>query len=217
MPNIKNMKSLPKEILVASNNQGKIREISALLNKVNIKARKPSEFEAFCGFQEPEETGVTFAENSLIKARFYAKKSGLVALADDSGLCVDDLGGEPGIHSARFALDENKKTNFNFAFEKIFAALAKKGIEPQKNEIRAHFICNLTIFDPKTEFFHSFEGRVDGKIVKPCGNLGFGYDPIFVKDKMDKTFGEISAEEKDSMSHRGDAFNKLLAWLNKFN
>jgi XTP/dITP diphosphohydrolase len=207
------MKSLPKEILVASNNQGKIREISDLLGQVNILAKKPSELEAFNNFQEPEETGSTFGENSLIKAKFYAKKSGLISLADDSGLCIHDLENQPGIHSARFALDKNNKTNFNFAFEKIFNALAKKGIEPQKNEIRAHFICNLTIFDPKTEYFHSFEGRVDGKIVKPKGSLGFGYDPIFIKDDMQKTFGEIAAKEKDAISHRGDAFKKLLAWL----
>lgn len=194
-----------KEILIASSNRGKIREISALLSEVNIKAIGCDVF----NLPEPEENGKDFAENSLIKAKYYGQKTNMIALADDSGICIDALDGAPSIHSARFAVDESGKRNFPFAFEKIFANKEKIAANP-----KAHFICNLTIFDPKNESSISFEGRVDGKLIYPArGEKGFGYDPIFMKDGMDKTFGEIEANEKDKLSHRGDAFNKMIKWL----
>ncbi len=130
----------------------------------------------------------------------------MVALADDSGLCVEAMNGEPGIHSARFALDEKGQKNFPEAFKKI---AAKTG-----QNLRAYFICNLTIFDPEKNFSISFEGRVDGKLsFPPRGDKGFGYDPIFIKDGMSKTFGEIDPKKKDQISHRGEAFKKLIDWL----
>jgi XTP/dITP diphosphohydrolase len=126
------------------------------------------------------------------------------------------LNGEPGIHSARFAKDSKGETNFKFAFEKIANQLSENGFDPAQNlgqKPRAHFICNLALFDPKTNFEISFEGRVDGFLtLPPQGGSGFGYDPIFIKDGMDKTFGEIDPQLKDQISHRGYAFNKLLNW-----
>lgn len=199
--------SLPSQILIATNNKGKFVEIEALLNQIHIKAIPTFQF----NIEEPEETGTTFAANSLLKAKYYADKTGLVALADDSGLCVEALNNEPGIYSARFAKNAEGKNDFNFAFAKILTELKK--IDAEKNP-RAHFICNLTIFDPKTNFEISFEGRVDGILTfPPIGNKGFGYDPIFIKDGMSQTFGEIDPELKDSISHRGEAFQKMVNWL----
>jgi len=193
---------LPKKILIASGNKGKFHEISDLLSQINIEAIPSFQF----NISEPDETGKTFAENSLLKAKFYGEKTGLVALADDSGLCVEAMNGAPGIHSARFALDEKGEKNFPLAFEKI----AKKITENK----RAYFICNLALFDPKTNFSISFEGRVDGNLTFPArGNKGFGYDPIFIKDGMDKTFAEIDPQLKDQISHRFYAFEKLVNWI----
>lgn len=207
-PKFSQMKfSLPSQILIATNNKGKFVEIESLLNQINIKAIPTFQF----NIEEPEETGTTFAANSLLKAKYYANKTGLVALADDSGLCVEALNNEPGIYSARFAKNDEGKNDFNLAFEKIFTELKK--IDAEKNP-RAHFICNLTIFDPKTNFEISFEGRVDGILTfPPLGNKGFGYDPIFIKDGMNQTFGEIDPELKDHISHRGAAFQKMVNWL----
>ena len=206
------MFSLPSQLLIATNNKGKFTEIESLLNQINIKSVPTFQF----NIEEPEETGKTFAENSLLKARYYAKKTGLMALADDSGLCVEDLNGEPGIYSARFAKNATGKIDFNFAFEKIFTELKKIGITPNQKP-KAHFICNLSLFDPKTNFEISFEGRVDGTLSSALGNKGFGYDPIFTKNGMSQTFGEISPNEKDQISHRGDAFYKLVNWLKNHN
>lgn len=207
------LQEFPKKILIASNNQGKIKEISDLLSEINIQTLSIQDIAEFQNFVEPEENGKDFAQNSLIKAKFYAKKSNLISLADDSGLCIESLENQPGIHSARFSLDESGKKNFENAFSKIFSMLEEKNLDVKKDEIKAHFICNLTLFDPKTEFHISFEGRVDGKLTKPKGNLGFGYDPIFIKDGMSETFGEISPQEKDKISHRSEAFSMFKNWL----
>jgi XTP/dITP diphosphohydrolase len=197
------MFSIPKQLLIATNNKGKFFEIESLLNQINIKAVPTFQF----NIEEPEETGKTFAENSLLKARYYGSKTALMALADDSGLCVDAMNGEPGIYSARFAKNDRSENDFNFAFEKISAAI-------KNNNYAAHFICNLAFFDPKTNFEISFEGRVDGNLTFPArGNKGFGYDPIFIKNGMNQTFGEIDPKEKDQISHRADAFLKLVNWL----
>jgi XTP/dITP diphosphohydrolase len=213
------------EILIATHNKGKFEEISSLLSEINIKAISPFEF----NFIEPEENGSTFEENSQIKAKFYGNKTGLVSLADDSGICIEALNGAPGIDSAPFAVDETGKRNFLYAFEKIFKNKEKINQNPN-----AYFICNLSLFipkefflesnisnqnnDSKNEFIISFEGRIDGKLTyPPKGEKGFGYDPIFIKNGMNKTFGEIDANEKDKASHRGNAFEKLINWLKKNN
>lgn len=205
------MKSFDK-ILIATGNKGKFTEIAALLKEINIESVGIWDFD---GLYEPEETGTTFAQNSLIKAKYYAKQTGLVALADDSGICIDDLDGKPGIYSARYAINEaTNQTDFPHTFKKIFDELESKGIS-KDSKPKAHFICNLTIFDPENDFFIDFEGRVDGHLIyPPKGELGFGYDPIFIKDGLTKTFGEIERFEKDKISHRGNAFKKLVTYLN---
>lgn len=193
-----------EKLLIATNNKGKFEEISALLSPFKIQAIPTFQF----NLEEPDETGKTFEENSLIKAKYYAKKTGLIALADDSGLCIDAMNGKPGIYSARFAMNEKGEKDFGNAFKKIAQNISQNSA--------AHFICNLTLFDPNTDFAISFEGRVDGKLLaQPRGNQGFGYDPIFIKNGMEKTFGEISPDDKDQISHRGEAFKKFINWLQK--
>lgn len=206
------MFSCPKKLLIATNNKGKFSEISSLLAPFNIQAIPTFDFNLI----EPEETGKTFEENSILKAKYYAQKTGLVALADDSGLCIEALGGIPGIASARFAIDEKTgEKNFPLAFEKIFLQLQEIGITPEKKP-KAYFICNLSLFDPQTNFSISFEGRVDGVLTFPArGNKGFGYDPIFIKKSMTKTFAEIDVDEKEKISHRAAAFEKFTQWLKK--
>lgn len=200
------MKKLPAEILIATNNRGKFVEIAELLNSIGIKAIPTFDFD----IAEPEETGATFAENSLLKAKYYAQKTNLFSLADDSGLCVAAMNGAPGIYSARFAKNAEGKNDFPFAFKKIAAAIA----ENDQQNFHAYFVCNLTLFDPKTDFAISFEGRVDGTLTFPArGDKGFGYDPIFIKDGMNETFGEIDPQFKDQISHRGEAFKKMVNWL----
>jgi len=198
------------KILIATGNKGKFTEISNLLAGINIQSVGTWDFD---DLEEPEETGATFLENSLIKAQYYAKKTGLVSLADDSGICIEGLGNKPGIHSARYAVNSDNKTDFPYAFKKIFIELEKQNIHPSSYP-KAHFICNLTIFDPEDNFHINFEGRVDGSLIyPPKGSLGFGYDPIFIKNGMEKTFGEIERFEKDKISHRGNAFEKMVKWL----
>lgn len=201
-----------RKILIATGNKGKFTEISTLLKGINIDSVGIWEFD---GLEEPEETGKTFSENSLIKAKYYAKKTGLVSLADDSGICIEDLDNKPGIYSARYAVNElNNKTDFPYAFQKISDELKEKNIA-ENSKPKAHFICNLTIFDPKDNFHIDFEGRVDGSLTfPPKGTSGFGYDPIFIKNGMSETFGEIDRFEKDTISHRGNAFEKMVKWLN---
>jgi XTP/dITP diphosphohydrolase len=193
---------IPKKILIATNNKGKFVEIESLLKTIGIEAIPSFQF----NLSEPEETEETFEKNSLLKAKYYAKKTGLISLADDSGLCVEAMNGAPGVHSARFALNEKGEKDFPSAFKKIEKETGGNS--------RAFFICNLSLFDPETNFEISFEGRIDGNLTFPArGNKGFGYDPIFIKDGMKQTMGEISPEEKEKISHRAKAFEKLTEWL----
>ena len=166
--------------------------------------------------EEPEENGIDFAQNSLIKAKYYANNTNLISLADDSGLCVELLNGTPGIHSARWAIDEKTgKKDFNIAFNRIIKELEKNKIDINKDQIKAYFICNLTIFNPESKKYYSFEGRVDGNLTfPPKGHNGFGYDPIFIANIFDKTFGEIESKKKDEVSHRSQAFAKFKDFLN---
>ncbi len=195
------------KILIATGNKGKLVEISALLKNVGIEAVGAFEY----NLEEPVEDGKDFQENSLIKARYYAKKTGLVALADDSGLCVELLDGNPGIYSARWAVDKKTgKKDFNLAFDRIVQELKEKNIDIIRDSVKAHFICNLTIFNPKNNQHHSFEGRVDGNLTfPPKGKNGFGYDPIFISNIFNKTFGEVEYSQKEKISHRAQAFAKL--------
>lgn len=200
---------LPKSLLVATHNKGKFPEIQSLLAEIGIEAISAFEFNV----PVPEEDGTTFAENAMIKAKAYAKATGLPAIADDSGICIEALENAPGIDSAPFAFNEKiGKTDFNYAFGKIFTALKEKGFDENSPEKpKAFFICNLAVFDPKTGEGANFEGRIDGHITfTPRGEKGFGYDPIFIKEGMDKTFAELDPDFKNSISHRVEAFKKLV-------
>jgi XTP/dITP diphosphohydrolase len=195
------------EILIASGNKGKVVEIADLLKKINISAISAADFD----LEEPEETGDSFEKNSVLKARYYGDKTGLVSLADDSGLCIDFLGGKPGIHSARWAINEDGSKDFRSAFKKIRQELILKGIDLKNQIVKAHFVCNLTVYNPQSGQIKSFEGRVYGKIsFPPKGLNGFGYDPIFIAIGSNQTFGEISPKDKDKISHRTKAFSSFV-------
>ncbi|MCD8570676.1 MAG: RdgB/HAM1 family non-canonical purine NTP pyrophosphatase [Alphaproteobacteria bacterium] len=185
-----------KTLVLATHNQGKVREIGELLEGVVAEVKSVGEL----GLPEPEETGSTFAENALLKARAAAQGSGLPALADDSGLAVNALGGAPGIYSARWA-----------GPEKDFA-LAMNTVNESLNEFEdksAAFVCALALVWPDGRE-EVFEGRADGHIVwPPRGDQGFGYDPIFVPDGLQTTFAEMSPAHKQQLSHRAKAFKKL--------
>ncbi len=203
-----------KKILIATNNQGKFNEISSLLASFNIEAIFAGNYIDNLKIVEPEETANSFAENSLIKAKYYAKMLNLRAIADDSGFCIELLDGFPGVHSARFAIDDNGVKNFPQAFNKIAEMLESKGVNPYEDKIKAHFICNLSLFNPFDETGISFEGRVDGYLCfPPRGFNGFGYDPIFIKQDMQQTFAEIEHHLKESISHRALAFQQLSKFL----
>jgi len=186
------------ELVIASHNPGKVREIADLLSPFGVEVVSAGALD----LPEPVEDGDSFTANAAIKAHAAAVASGLPALADDSGLVVEALGGEPGIHSARWA---GPQKDFMAAMEKVEA-----GLKGQENP-RAHFACALSLAWPDGHL-ESFEGRVDGTLVwPPRGDKGFGYDPIFVADGYDITFGEMDPARKHTISHRADAFRKLVA------
>jgi XTP/dITP diphosphohydrolase len=186
-------------LVVASHNPGKVREIRALLGPHGIEPVGA----AALGLPEPEETGLTFAANAELKARAAADTSGHAALADDSGLSVAALDGAPGIYSARWA---GPAKDFNAAMARVEKELRDKG----EGDFAAHFTCALSLAMPHGEI-RTFIGEVHGRLVfPPRGDSGFGYDPIFVADGMDRTFAEMEPGEKHAMSHRARAFEKLL-------
>ena len=196
------------KIVIATHNPGKLREMSELLSIYGIEAVSAGEL----GLAEPDEPGASFAENARIKSDAAAKASGLAAFADDSGLVVDALGGAPGIHSARWAGPDK---NFKRAMETIDSMLTDHGAT--RPALRsAHFISALCVSWPDGHV-EEFEGRVDGTLVwPPRGDKGFGYDPMFLPDGHERTFGEMSSDEKhglpprgQGLSHRARAFLKL--------
>ena len=195
-------------LIVATHNPGKLREMRELLAPYGIATQSAGEL----GLPEPEETGTTFAENARIKAVAAARSSGKPAFADDSGLVVDALGGEPGIHSARWAGPDK---DFRAAMNRIQTLLIERGAKTPEQR-RAHFAAALCLAWPDGHV-EDFEGRVDGVVVwPPRGDKGFGYDPLFRPDGFDITFGQMSAVEKHGLppqgrglSHRARAFMKL--------
>jgi XTP/dITP diphosphohydrolase len=192
--------SLGRELVIASHNSGKVREIADLLLPLGLAVRAAGEL----GLAEPEETGDSFVANAVLKAEAAAGAAGLPVLADDSGLVVPALDGRPGIHSARWAGPER---DFALAMEKVEKALGDSA------DRRAYFVCVLALAWPDGRLEH-FEGRVDGRLVwPPRGAKGFGYDPIFLPEGYEVTFGEMDPAEKHRISHRARAFEKLLAWL----
>lgn len=193
-------KLAPGKLVIASHNAGKVREIAELLGPYGIEPVSAGTL----GLPEPEETGTTFIANAELKALQAADLSGLPALADDSGLCVDALGGDPGIFSARWAGPDK---DFSLAMRLVNDALEAKGPDAGRD---AHFICALALAWPDGHV-EAFEGRVDGRIVwPPRGDKGFGYDPVFEPLGHSITFAEMEPGTKHAMSHRADAFRKLV-------
>lgn len=189
-------------LVVASHNEGKVREIRELLEPWGIETVSAGELD----LPEPEETETTFIGNAELKALAAARGAGLPALADDSGLSVDALGGDPGIHSARWA---GPSKDFGLAMKKVEQALVAAGADIPEAR-RAHFVCALCLAwpDGHTE---TFEGKVFGTLVwPPRGGRGFGYDPMFLPEGRTETFGEMAPEAKHAMSHRAAAFMALV-------
>ena len=195
-------------VVIATHNPGKLREMRELLAPYGITTQSAGEL----GLPDPEETGTTFAENARIKAVAAARASGKPAFADDSGLVIDALDGEPGIHSARWAGPDK---DFRAAMNRIQTLLIERGATTPEQR-RAHFIAALCLAWPDGHV-EDFEGRVDGVAVwPPRGDKGFGYDPLFRPNGFDTTFGQMSPEEKhglppqgQGLSHRARAFMKL--------
>ena len=194
-----------KKIIIGTNNPGKYKELSDLLpKKIRLLSAKKLKIIS------PEENGKSFKENSFIKASYFSKKVNEVCLSDDSGLEIDLLKGAPGIYSSRWS---GEKNNFNLAINKVFQEMTKIK-KDWKNNNRAKFICCLTLFFPNGKFFSS-KGVVRGKILnKKKGNKGFGYDPIFVPDGYNETFGQMNSKLKNSIDHRFKAFEKIKYLFN---
>ena len=201
------MRPIGDKLVIATHNPGKLREMRDLMEPLGITCVGAEEL----GLPEPEEIGVTFVDNADLKAREAADLSGFPALADDSGLCVDALHGAPGIFSARWAEDEQGNRDWMRAMEKVWREIEAAGPDAGYD---AHFACALAIAWPNDGQAENFEGRVDGTLVwPPRGEKGFGYDPIFVPAGHVVTFGEMEPAEKHRMSHRADAFRKLVKAL----
>ena len=200
MPRQSIRKLQPGKLVIASHNPGKVREIEALLGPYGITPVSAAELD----LPEPEETGTTFVANAELKALQAADLSGLPALADDSGLCVEALGDEPGIFSARWAGDGK---DFAIAMQRVEDRLAAL---PEGTPRDAHFVCALALAWPDGHV-EWFEGRVDGCLVwPPRGGNGFGYDPMFVPLGGEQTFGEMDPQAKHAISHRALAFQQLV-------
>jgi len=190
-----------KKILIGTNNTGKLQEIKDLLPKTT-KIFSTKDFK----LKSPKETGKSFLKNSLIKAKFFSKKTNLICLADDSGLEIDILDGKPGIFSARWG---GAKSNFNKAISKVFRELYKKDKNWKLKKIRARFICALTIYWPGGKKVKSL-GKIEGFISKEKkGKNGFGYDPIFIPKNSKITFGQMKPSKKYKIDHRYNAYKKI--------
>jgi len=200
------------KIVVASHNEGKLREFADLMAPFGFEAKSAKEY----GLLEPDETGTTFEENAYIKAYAAAKATGLPALSDDSGLCVDALDGAPGVYTANWAETPDGSRDFGMAMQRTEVALQEVGAaEPAQRTGRFVAVICLAFPDGEAEYYR---GEAEGTLVwPPRGALGFGYDPVFLPNGFDKTFGEMSAEQKHgwkpgqptALSHRARAFQKF--------
>ena len=189
------------KILVGTNNIGKLREIRDLLPK-NLEIYSTSDFK----IKSPVENGKTFEENSLIKAKYFSKKSKMTCLSDDSGLEIDILDGDPGIYSARWG---GKKGDFIKAMNRVFKELDKKNKNWKNKKIKARFVCALTIYRPNQKITNSV-AKIEGHISPSMkGKNGFGYDPIFIPRGKKITFGEMKPSQKYKIDHRYKAYRKI--------
>lgn len=189
------------KLLIGTNNKGKLKEIRDLLPK-NIKTLSTSSFK----LKSPVENGSTFKENSLIKSKYFSKKTNLICIADDSGLEIDFLDKRPGIFSARWG---GKNSDFKKAIKKVYSELDKKNKNWKNKKIKARFVCALSI-SFLSKKIACVVGKIEGSIShKPKGKNGFGYDSIFVPNKKKKTFGEMKLFQKYKLDHRNIAFKKI--------
>ena len=199
------LKKKNKEIVIGSNNKGKIKEIKDLLPKY-YRITSPKDY----GLKSPKENGHTFLNNSLIKAKYFSKKTKKICIADDSGLEIDLLDNQPGIFSARWG---GKEGDFNLAISKVYQKLSKVDKNWKSKKIKARFICALTIYGLKKKPIQSL-GIISGRISKKkIGNKGFGYDPIFIPENKRLTFGQMSQKLKFKNDHRAKAFKKIKKFL----
>ena len=198
------MKKISK-LLIGTNNKGKYKEIKDLLPKY-IKTYSTNEFK----LKSPKEDGLTFEENSIIKSKYFSKKTKLICLADDSGLEIDLLNKAPGIYSARWG---GTNGDFKKAIKRVYRNLFKVDKNWQSKKIKARFICALSIYNLEKKIA-SVQGAVEGYISnEPKGKNGFGYDPIFIPRNKIKTFGEMKSSEKYKIDHRFHAFKKIKKFL----
>jgi XTP/dITP diphosphohydrolase len=194
-----------KKLLIATTNSGKLREIRGILAGLPVELVS---LEAFPGVAEPEETGATFAENARLKARYYSDQTGLPAVADDSGIEIDALGGAPGVQSARWHGED-----YPGKFAAIYRELAARGLATSP----ARFVAHIAVADAERILFEA-TGTVEGEIApEPAGTHGFGYDPIFFFPPYGSTLAEVEGANKAAVSHRGQAFRQLAAWLTRSN
>jgi len=193
------------EVVIGSNNPGKLKEIKDLLPK-KLKVFTPIKLK----LSSPKETGKSFKDNSIIKAKYFSMKTGMTCLADDSGLEIDILNRAPGIYSSRWC---GKKNNFNSAIKKIYRELDKKDKNWRNKKIRCRFVCSLSIYWPNNKI-KNVKGVIEGTISKTKkGRNGFGYDPIFIPLRSNKTFGEMRPKKKYKIDHRAKAFKKIKKFL----
>ena len=199
------LKKKIKKLLIGTNNKGKLREIRDLLPKyINTVSTKDY------NLKSPQENGKTFKDNSLIKSKYFSKKTNLVCIADDSGLEIDFLEKKPGIYSARWG---GRNSDFNKAIKKVYRELNKKNKNWKNKKIKARFICALSI-SYLNKKIACVTGKVDGYISKkPKGKNGFGYDPIFIPKNKNKTFAEMRQSQKYKLDHRYKAFMKIKKFL----
>ncbi len=190
------------KLVLASHNKGKLREIADLLLPFGVVVKTAIEL----NLPEPEETGDSFIANAVLKAHSAAQASGLPALADDSGLCIDALDGAPGIYSARWAQKADGTRDFAYAIKRVEQELETRNAQ----DYHARFVCVLALAwpDGQCDFF---EGKVEGTLCfPPRGDRGFGYDPIFIAHGYQQSFGELDPQEKHAISHRADAFAQFI-------
>ena len=190
-----------KEFIFATHNKGKIEEIRKILKPLGITVLSGNDV----NLPDVEETGNTFEENAYIKALAAAKEKNIPCIADDSGLCVDAIGGKPGVYSARYAPDRD----FDKGMDKLLDEIA----QTNSNNRSAYFACVIVLAFPNGSY-KAFEGRVDGSIAtKKTGSAGFGYDPIFIPTGYNRSFAEFTSDEKNKISHRGRALQKFVKFL----
>ena len=193
------------DLLIATTNPGKLREIQAILEGLPVTLHTLTEFDAI---EEPEETGATFEENARLKAVHYANATGMLTAADDSGLEIDALAGAPGVHSARW-----HGTDYEFKFQKIRELLAAQGLTTSP----ARFVCCVALAQKGT-VLHETRGTIEGRIAEsPAGTNGFGYDPILFYPALGLTLAQLSRDQKSQVSHRGKAFTALREYLPRTN